>query len=227
MEDGQEVGKFAPDREADDPTDFEFNGGTPPAESTDEEESSGDNSDSEETGDNAETDNADDDADIRPAAQGGTPDSSFERFLAEWSDDDGLSKVGDSNAAVHSKPPKVPAKRASATGSSSAAAPSKAAKTVPPAPKGKQVQATTARVPTGQAPIGRTKGGPAPKGTPLNVAPLRFRLPTGAPKTAGYALFFCILSSVILLLADSLFFREPVGLDDVDSDVPIPSTRKR
>src|ERR1044071_4708186 len=128
MEDGQEVGKFAPDREADDPTDFEFNGGTPPAESTDEGESSGDNSDSEETGDDAETDTADDDADVRPAAQGGTPDSSFERFLAEWSDDDGLSKAGDSNAAVHSKPPKVPAKRASATDSSSAAAPSKSAK---------------------------------------------------------------------------------------------------
>src|SRR3954462_8108160 len=56
MEDGQEVGRFAPDREADDPTDLEFNGGTPHAESTDEEESSGDNSDSEETGGDAETD---------------------------------------------------------------------------------------------------------------------------------------------------------------------------
>src|SRR3954464_7512986 len=165
MEDGQEVGRFAPDREADDPTDFEFNGGTPHAESADEEESSGDNSDSEETGGDAETDTADDDADVRPAAQGGTHTSSFERFLTEWSDDDGVSKVGDSNTAVHSKPPRVPAKRASATGSSSAAAPSKDAKTVPPAPKGKQVQ----------APLGRTKGGPAPKATPL-----RFRLPTGA-----------------------------------------------
>src|SRR3954464_376943 len=146
MEDGQEVGRFAPDREADDPTDFEFNGGTPHAESADEAESSGENSDSEETGGDVETDTAD--ADVRPAAQGGTPTSSFEQFLAEWSDDDGLSKIGDPNAAVHSKPPRVPAKRASATSSSSAAAPSKVAKTVPPT--------TTARGPTGQAHIGRT-----------------------------------------------------------------------
>src|SRR4051812_7289492 len=207
MEDGQEVGKFAPDREADDPTDLEFNGGTPHAESTDEEESSGDNSDSEETGGDAETDTADDDADVRPAAQGGTPTSSFERFLAEWSDDDDLSKVGDSNAAAHSKPPRVPAKRASAIGSSSAAAPSKAAKTVPPAPTSKRVEATTARVPTGQAPIDRTKGGPAPKGTPLNVTPLRFRLPTGAPKSAGYALFFESRHSSHYLLLTSILLQ--------------------
>src|SRR4051812_46323453 len=159
MEDGQEVGRFAPDREADDPTDFEFNGGTSHADSADEAESSGDNSDSEETGGDAETDTADDDADVRPAAQGGTPTSSFEQFLAEWSDDDD-SKIGNPNAAVHSKPPRVPAKRASATSSSSAAAPSKVAKTVPPAPTSKRVEATTARGPTGQAHIGRTKGGP-------------------------------------------------------------------
>ena len=207
MEDGQEARKFAPDRDTDDPADFEFNGDVPPAESTEEEESSGDSSDSEDTDDGAETDAADDDADVPPAAQGGTPDPSFERFLAEWSDDDSISKTGDSNAAVHSKPPKVPAKRASATGSSSAAAPSKAAKTVPPAPKGKQVQATTARVPTGQAPIGRTKGGPAPKGTPLNVAPLRFRLPTGAPKTAGYALFFVSCPSSYYFLLTLAFLQ--------------------
>src|SRR4051812_27649656 len=99
MEDGQEVGKFAPDREADDPTDFEFNGGTH-AEPAGEAESSADNSDSE-TDDDAETDTADDDADTQPAAQGGTPTSSFEQFLAEWSDDDGLSKIGDPTAAVH------------------------------------------------------------------------------------------------------------------------------
>src|SRR3954465_8541306 len=167
MEDGQEVGRFAPDREADDPTNFEFNGGAPHAESADEAESYGDNSDSEETGGDADTDTAADDADVHPAAQGGTPTSSFEQFLAEWSDDDGLSKIGDPNAAVHSKPPRVPAKRASATSSSSAAPPSKAPKTAPPA--------TTARGPTGQAHIGRTKVGPAPKGAPLNVAPLRFR----------------------------------------------------
>src|SRR4051812_22349044 len=112
MEDGQEVGKFAPDREADDPTDFEFNGG-PQVEPAGEAESSADNSDSEESDDNAETDTADDDADPQPAARGGTPTSSFEQFLAEWSDDDGLSKIGDPTAAVHPKPPKVPAKRSS------------------------------------------------------------------------------------------------------------------
>src|SRR3954465_15048027 len=133
MEDGQEVGRFAPDREADDPTDFEFNGGTPHAESADEAESSGDNSDPEETGGDAETDTADDDADVRPAAQGGTPTSSLERFLAEWSDDDGLSKIGAPNAAVHSKPPRAPAKPAPATSSPPAAPPSRPAKTVPPA----------------------------------------------------------------------------------------------
>src|SRR3954469_13319779 len=198
MEDGQEVGKFAPDREADDPTDFEFNGGTPHAESADEAESSGDNSDSEETSGDAETDTADDDADTQPAAQGGTPTSSFEQFLAEWSDDDGLSKICDPTAAVHPKPPKVPAKRAAAASSSSANAPRKAAKTVPPA--------TTTWVPTGQAQASRTKADQAPKGAPLNVAPLRFRLPTGAPKSAGYVLFFefrysscCILLTCILL----------------------------
>src|SRR3954468_15307410 len=199
MEDGQEVGRFAPDREADDPTDFEFNGGTPHAESVDEAESSGDNSDSEETGGDVETDTADDDADVRPATQGGTPTSSLEQFLAEWSDDDGLSKIGDPNAVVHPKPPRVPAKRAAATSSSSATAPRKVAKTVPPA--------TTARVPTGQTHISRTKAGQAPKGAPLNVAPLRFRLPMGAPKSAGYVLFFesryssyCILLTCTLLL---------------------------
>src|SRR4051812_47122885 len=104
MEDGQEVGRFAPDREADDPTDFEFNGGPSHAESADGAESSGDNSDSEEMGGDVETDTADDDADVRPAAQGGTPTSSLEQFLAEWSDDDGLSKIGDPNAVVHPTP---------------------------------------------------------------------------------------------------------------------------
>src|SRR3954470_24907884 len=142
MENGQEVGRFSSDREADDPTDFEFNGGTPHAESADEAESSGDNSDSEETGGDAETDTADDDADVRPAAKGGTPTSSFEQFLAEWSDDDGLSKIGDPTAAIHPKPSKVPAKSAAAASSSSANSPRKTAKTVPPA--------TTTRVPPGQ-----------------------------------------------------------------------------
>src|SRR3954465_5011598 len=196
MEDGQEVGRFAPDPGADGPTDFEFNGGTH-AEPAGEAESSADNSDSE-TDDDAETDTADDDAFTQPAAQGGTPTSSFEQFLAEWSDDDGLSKIGDPTAAVHPKPPKVPAKRAAAASSSSANAPRKTAKTVPPA--------TTTRVPTGQTHVSRTKADQAPKGAPLNVAPLRFRLPIGAPKSAGYVLFSkfrysscCILLTGILL----------------------------
>src|SRR4051812_2792677 len=94
MEDGQEAGKFAPDREVDDPTDFEFNGG-PPIEPAGEAESSADNSDSEESDEDAESDSVDDDANPPPAARGGTPTSSFEQFLAEWSDDDdGLSKLG-------------------------------------------------------------------------------------------------------------------------------------
>src|SRR3954469_24060272 len=92
MEDGQEAGKFAPDREVDDPPDFEFNGG-PPVEPSGEAESSADNSDSEESDDDAESDTADDDADPQPAARGGTPTSSFEQFLGEWSDDDGLSNL--------------------------------------------------------------------------------------------------------------------------------------
>src|ERR1041384_5439607 len=193
MEDGQEIGIFAPDREVDDPADFEFHGEVPPAESTDDGESSGESADSADTDEDAEAEAADDNADVQPAAQGGTSDPSFEQFLAEWSDDDSFSKVGDSDAAVPSKLPRVPAKRTSPTGSSSAAVSSKAAKMVPTAPKGKQPQAAATRVPIGQAPLGRTRGGPAPKDAPLNVAPLRFRMPTGAPKTAGYAFFFMSL----------------------------------
>src|SRR3954466_7756578 len=125
MEDGQVAGQFAPDREVDDPTDFEFNGGHPidPAGGS---ESSADNSDSEESDEDAESDSADDDADPPPAARGGMPTSSFEQFLAEWSDDDddddALSKIGGSTAA-HPRPLKVPAKRAAAASSSSANAP--------------------------------------------------------------------------------------------------------
>src|SRR4051812_18613286 len=102
MEDGQETGKFAPDREEDDPTDFEYNGEVPPPESTDEGESSRESSESEPPDDDADNETADTrDAGIRPAAQGGTPDPSFEQFLAEWSDDDSFSAVGDSAAAIH------------------------------------------------------------------------------------------------------------------------------
>src|SRR3954468_9739017 len=54
MEDGQENSKFAPDREEDDPADFEYNGEVPPSESTDEGESSGESSESETPDDDAD-----------------------------------------------------------------------------------------------------------------------------------------------------------------------------
>src|SRR3954468_4969632 len=114
MEDDQEAGKFAPDREEDDPADFEYNGEVPPSESTDDGESSGESSESEDPADDADAEAADTrdvvarDVDAGTAAQGGTCDPSFEQFLAEWSDDDSISKVGDSDAALHAKPPRVP-----------------------------------------------------------------------------------------------------------------------
>src|SRR3954471_24254281 len=137
MEDGQEAGRFAPDREEDDPSDPEYNGEVSPAESTSDGESTGESSDSEDTDHEADAE----DADIRPAAQGGTHETSFEQFLAEWSDDDRFSKVGDSDAATHSKPPRAPVKRASATVPSSAAPSSGPAKAASTAPRGRQTQA--------------------------------------------------------------------------------------
>src|SRR4051812_7152683 len=152
MEDGQVAGTYAPDREEDDPAEFEYNGEVPPSDSTDDSESSGE---SEDPADDADTEAANPrDTDIRSTAQGGTPDTSLEQFLAEWSDDDSVSKVGDSDAAPHAKPPKTSTKRASVIGSSSGATPSKVAKTVPTALKGKQPQVAAARAPTGQAPLG-------------------------------------------------------------------------
>src|SRR3954462_5516445 len=104
MEDGQEAGVYAPDREEDDPEDFEYNGEVPPSESTNDGESSGESSDFEDPAEDANAGAADPkNAYIHPAAQGGTPDPSLEQFLAEWSDDDGDSKVGDSDAALHAK----------------------------------------------------------------------------------------------------------------------------
>src|ERR1041384_2618457 len=139
MEDGQAAGAYAPDHEEDDPADFEYNGEVPPSESgdddADDDESSGESSDSDDAGD-ADAGAADpQDADTRPAAQGGTPDPSLEQFLAGWSDDDSVSKADDSDAAPRTKPPKVPVKRTSATSSSTGAAPSKTAKTAPKASK--------------------------------------------------------------------------------------------
>src|SRR4051812_34022052 len=96
MEDGQEAGVFAPDRTEEDPTDLEYNGEIPSA------DSSGDDEDEDESsGESSDPMDADDDDDAARAvpprtttrlpAQGGTPNSSLEQFLAEWSDDDSIS----------------------------------------------------------------------------------------------------------------------------------------
>ena len=206
------LGKFAPDRDEEDPIDLEFNGFTPSAEPAVEDESSegSSNSDSADDDDNDSDDDDDDDNDddddsaadvratetdtaVRAAAQGGTPDSSFEQFLAEWDDDDdeSLSKVADSDAATHAKPPKVPAKRASGSGSSSAAAPAKVAKTSKAVPKGKQPTAASSRPPA--KPLGKPKGGSLPRDAPLDIPPLNFRLPMGAPRASGYGFFFAFV----------------------------------
>jgi hypothetical protein len=196
MEDGQEAGVFAPDRTEEDPIDLEYNGEIPSAEFSeddeDEDESSGESSDP--------MDAEDDDAaraipprtTTRLPAQGGTPDSSLERLLADWSDDDSISTGAAPAAAPRDKPPRVPAKRISAAGSSSGTAPSKVIQTAPTAHKGKQAQKTTARRPTTQA--------------PLNVAPLRCRMPTGAPRTIGYASDFLRSTLLPLLLLTLLPF---------------------
>ena len=178
MEDGQVAGSYAPDREDDDPVDLEYNGEAPSDsndDDADDDESSGESSDFEDLAGDADVEVADPKvANTRTAAQGGMPDPSLEEFLADWSDDNSVSKVSNSDAAPRTKPPKVPTRRASATSSSSGAASSKTTKAMPTASKGKQPQATATRVPIGQA--------------PLNVAPLRCRMPTGAPRTIGYAL---------------------------------------
>src|SRR3954470_15328544 len=74
MEDGQVAGTYAPDREDDDPADVEYNGEAPPSDSTDDEESSGEFSESADVADDADAEAAD----TRTAAQGGTPDPSLE-----------------------------------------------------------------------------------------------------------------------------------------------------
>src|SRR4051812_16509587 len=114
MEDGQEASVYAPDRGEDEPTDVEYVGNFGSSDSTDEEESSGKSTDSNDPADDAYTEAADTrDADTGATARGGTHDPSFEQFIVEWSDDDddGLSHLGDSDAASHAKPPKVPVKR--------------------------------------------------------------------------------------------------------------------
>src|SRR3954466_8238117 len=95
MQDGQVVGSFAPDREEEDPTDLEYDDS--PASDSDVE---------------------DNPADAGAADQGGMHDSSFERLLDEWSDDDSASKVGGSDADSHPVPKRAPLKRSRADGSS-------------------------------------------------------------------------------------------------------------
>ena len=163
MQDGQVAGEFVPDREEEDLVDFEYDDS--PA--------------------------SDSDAEDNPAAadaadKGGMHDSSFERFLDEWSDDDSTSKIGGSGADSHPNPKKAPLKRPRADGPSTGAAPSKSAKTTVAAPRGKATQTGRTRVqPAGKVPGAKPKVGPVLKGIPLDIPPLRFRMPRGAPMTAG------------------------------------------
>src|SRR4051812_48123601 len=54
MEGGQVAGTYTPDREDDDPADFEYNGEVPPSESADDGESSGGSSESQDSTDDAD-----------------------------------------------------------------------------------------------------------------------------------------------------------------------------
>src|SRR3954466_1858407 len=99
MEDGQVADVYAPDRAEEDPADVEHNGDFPSSEPAAEEESSDESTDSEDHANDADTEAADiRGADTDAAAQGGTPDPSFQQFLAKWSDDDNFSNTGDSAA---------------------------------------------------------------------------------------------------------------------------------
>ena len=72
MEDGQVAGTYAPDREEDDPADFEYNGEVRPSESEDEDESSGESSEPDDPTDDADIEAADTrNTDLRTAARGG------------------------------------------------------------------------------------------------------------------------------------------------------------
>src|SRR3954467_3929724 len=134
MEDGQVAGEYAPNRTEDDPEDLEYHGNFPSSESDSEDESSDESTDADEPAADADTRAADPGA----AAQGGTRDPSFEQFLNEWSDDDNISKVGDSDAASRAKPPRAPTKHASTAASSSGATIGKVTKAAAAAPKGKK-----------------------------------------------------------------------------------------
>src|SRR4051812_39883386 len=112
MEDGQEKGVYAPGRAEDDPFDVEYVGNFGSSDSANDDESSGESTDSDDPADDDEPEAADPrDADVGATTRGGTPDPSFEQFLAEWSDDDdGFSHIGYSAAASRALPPRVPLK---------------------------------------------------------------------------------------------------------------------
>src|SRR4051812_2111086 len=103
MEDGQEKDVYTPDRAEDDPSDVEYADNLGPSDhANDDDESSGEWSDSEDPADDDDQDAADtSEVGTGATTRGGTPDPSFEQFLAEWTDgddddDDGVSHAGDS-----------------------------------------------------------------------------------------------------------------------------------
>src|SRR3954465_2837163 len=133
MKDGQEKGMYAHDRAEDDPSDVEYADNLGPFDhANDDDESSGEWSDSDDPADDDDQDAADTrDVGTGATTRGGTPDPSFEQFLAEWTDDDddddGVSHADDSAAASHALPPRVSLKRAKTTSFSTGAGPSKVA----------------------------------------------------------------------------------------------------
>src|SRR3954471_13189031 len=90
MEDGQVKDVYAPDRAEDDPSDVEYADNLGPSDhANDDDESSGEWSDSDDPADDDDQDAADTrDVGTGTTTRGGTPNPSFEQFLAEWTDDD-------------------------------------------------------------------------------------------------------------------------------------------
>src|SRR4051812_19940312 len=191
MEDGQQKGVFAPDRAEDDPSGVECTDKLGPSEPVDDDdESFGESTDSDDADDNSPEVAVTREVGTGATTRGGTPDPSFEQFLAEWTDgdddDDGLSHASDSAAASHALPPRAPLKRTKTTSSSTGAGPSKMAKTTV-ASRSTRPQVAPTRVSGGRAPPSTPQVGATLTDSPLNIPPLRFRMPMGAPRTVGYA----------------------------------------
>src|SRR3954468_12496787 len=182
IEDGQEKGVYAPDRAEDDPSDVEYAGNLGPSDSADDDdESSGESTDFDDAADDDDPEVAvTRDVGTGATTRGGTPDPSFEQFLAEWTDDDddddGFSHAGDSAAASHALPPRAPLKRTKTTSSSTGAGPSKVAKTTA-ASKSTRPQVAPTRVPGGRAPPSTPRVSVTLTDAPLNIPPLHFRMP--------------------------------------------------